>query len=162
MIKTEKLIEKGLVGLSKCFRRAVIDCNKSGDLLFVGTPFTCLPFAEFLTYSIRDLPIKTYFSPNGDPEKITEIVEKGGIGYTLGEITNKKKFQIVVLLGGLAMPKSQIDPFILRERLRTLSPLDVVIGVCFQGVMKKPEWKDTFKFRYFIDADLSSVTLFEF
>ncbi|MGQ9760087.1 MAG: DUF2124 family protein [Candidatus Methanomethylicaceae archaeon] len=158
----ERVVEKGLVGLSKCFRKAIIDCSKSRNLLFVGTPFTCLPFAEFLTYSIRDLPIKTYFSPNGDTDRTTEIVERSGVGYTLGDITSKKDFQIVVLLGGLAMPKSQIDPLMLKERLRMLSPLEVVIGVCFQGVMNKPEWKDVFKFKYFIDADLSRVTLFEF
>lgn len=157
----EILVEKGLVGLSRCFRKAVLASNKSGRLLFVGTPYTCLPFAEFLTYSIRDLPLKTYFSPNGEIEKIVGLVEREGYGYTLGERVCGIDFQIVVLLGGLAMPKSQVDPKALCERLRGVSHLDFVIGVCFQGVMDKPEWKEVFKFKYFIDADLSKVSLFE-
>lgn len=157
----EILVEKGLVGLNRCFRKAVRASNRGGRLLFVGTPYTCLPFAEFLTYSIRDLPLKTYFSPNGDIEKIVESVEREGHGYTLGERVSGIDFQIVVLLGGLAMPKSQVDPLALFERLRDVSRLDFVIGVCFQGVMDKPEWKDVFKFKYFIDADLSKVSLFE-
>lgn len=157
----EILIDKGLSGLSRCFRKAIIESKRTGKLLFVGSPFTCLPFAEFLTYSIRDLPIKTYFSPNGDLDKIIEIIAKEGIGYTIGKIEEVKNFEIVVLLGGLAMPKSQVDPISLKEKLKEASQLDFVIGVCFQGVMNKPEWIDTFKFKYFIDSDISRVSLFE-
>ncbi|MGC8936092.1 MAG: DUF2124 family protein [Candidatus Methanomethylicaceae archaeon] len=158
----EVLVEKGLVGLSKCFRTAVLKTNRTGRLLFVGSPYTCLPFAEFLTYGIRDLPIKTYFSPNGEADKIAEIVDRKGCGYSLGEYVGVADFEIVVLLGGLAMPKSQVDPNTLREKLRKLCGLDCVIGVCFQGVMDKPEWKEIFKFKYFINAELSKVSLFEF
>lgn len=157
----EILTDKGLSGLSRCFRRAIVESKRSGKLLFVGSPFTCLPFAEFLTYSIRDLPIKAYFSPNGDLDKISEIVAKEGIGYTIGNVEKVEDFEIVVLLGGLAMPKSQVDPASLKEKLSKVSKLDCVIGVCFQGVMKKPEWIDTFRFKYFIDSDVSRVSLFE-
>ncbi|MEM1574019.1 MAG: DUF2124 family protein [Candidatus Methanomethylicaceae archaeon] len=157
----EILVDKGLSGLSRCFRKVIIESNKTGKLLFVGSPFTCLPFAEFLTYSIRDLPIKTYFSPNGDLDKIIEIIAKEGIGYTIGKIEGIKDFEIVVLLGGLAMPKSQVDPILLKEKLEKVSKLDYVIGVCFQGVMNRPEWIDTFKFKYFIDSDISRVSLFK-
>jgi hypothetical protein len=158
MIKEEIMIEKGLVGLSKCFRKAIVDSKKTGKLLFVGTPFTCIPFAEFLTYSIRDLPIKTYFSPNGDVPVILNVKE--GIGYIAGEKTDEKDFDIVVLLGGLAMPKSQVNPYELKEKLKKISKLDCVIGICFQGVMDKPEWINTFKFTYFINAEIL-VSLFK-
>jgi len=154
-------VERGLSGLSKCFRNAVIKSNRIGRLLFVGTPYTCLPFAEFLTYSIRDLPIKTYFSPNGDTDKILELVDRKGYGYALGDCLIGGDFQIVVLLGGLAMTKSQVDPNSLKQQLSSVSSLDCVIGVCFQGVMDKPEWRDVFKFKYFINADLSKVSLNE-
>jgi hypothetical protein len=156
------MVEKGLVGLSRCFRSAVVKSNRSGRLLFVGTPYTCLPFAEFLTYSIRDLPVRSHFSPNGETDKIVELVDRKGYGYTLGDCVAREGFQIVVLLGGLAMPKTQVDPSTLRRKLSSVSDLDCVIGVCFQGVMDKPEWRDTFKFKYFINAEISRVSLFEF
>ena len=38
---------KGLAGMSKAFRSAVEEKMKGGKMLFVGSPFTCLPFAEF-------------------------------------------------------------------------------------------------------------------
>ncbi|MBC7113254.1 MAG: DUF2124 family protein [Candidatus Methanomethyliales bacterium] len=158
----ETMVEKGLVGLSRCFRTAVVKSNRSGRLLFVGTPYTCLPFAEFLTYSIRDLPLRPHFSPNGETDKIVELVDRKGYGYALGESFVGESFSIVVLLGGLAMPKSQVDPSDLKRKLSSVSALDCVIGVCFQGVMDKPEWRDTFKFKYFINAEISKVSLFEF
>lgn len=157
----EILTDKGLSGLNRCFRKAIIESKRMGKLLFVGSPFTCLPFAEFLTYGIRDLPIKTYFSPNGDLNKIVEIIAKEDIGYTVVKVEEIKNFEIIVLLGGLAMPKSQVNPISLKEKLKEVSQLDCVIGVCFQGVMNKPEWIDTFKFKYFIDSDISRVSLFE-
>jgi hypothetical protein len=38
--------------LSRCFHCAVKNFNREGNVLFVGSPFTCLPFAEFLSYSM--------------------------------------------------------------------------------------------------------------
>jgi len=157
----EKMVDKGLAGLSRCFKIAVSAYGKGGKLLFVGSPFTCLPFAEFLSYGIRDLPFKVYFSSEGDAKRIATIVPREGFGYSLGDVQKEKDFDIVVLLGGLAMPKSSVEPKEVKRRLLEVSGLDFVIAFCFQGVMYKPEWLDEFKFRYFINAELSRVTLME-
>ncbi|MDD1764805.1 MAG: DUF2124 domain-containing protein [Candidatus Methanomethyliaceae archaeon] len=157
----EKMVDKGLAGLSRCFKIAVSAYGKGGKLLFVGSPFTCLPFAEFLSYGIRDLPFKVYFSSEGDAKRIATIVPREGFGYSLGDVQKEKDFDIVVLLGGLAMPKSLVTPKEVKRRLLEISRLDFVIAFCFQGVMYKPEWLDEFKFKYFINAELSRVTLME-
>ena len=158
---SEKMVSKGLVGLSRCFKEAITLSGRSGNLLFVGSPFTCLPFAEFLSYAIRDLPIKVHFSPNGDPGKIALLVSKEGYGYNLGEASKEHSFDIVVLLGGLAMPTSKITPRELKNNLEKISKLDLVIGFYFMGIMNKPEWINEFNMRYMIDGDLSQVTLTE-
>jgi len=157
----EKIVDKGLAGLSRCFKTAISAYGRGGKLLFVGSPFTCLPFAEFLSYGIRDLPFKVYFSPDADASRIAVIVLREGYGYNLGEVKKEGDFDIVVLLGGLAMPRSQVGPKEVRKRLLEVSALDFVVAFCFQGVMHKPEWLNEFKFRYFINADLSRVTLME-
>jgi hypothetical protein len=157
----EKMVDKGLAGLSRCFRTAISAYGKGGKLLFVGSPFTCLPFAEFLSYGIRDLPFKVYFSSDGDSKRMATIVPREGFGYSLGCRQKEKGFDIVVLLGGLAMPKSLVEPKELKRRLLEVSGLDFVVAFCFQGVMYKPEWLDEFRFRYFINAELSRVTLME-
>jgi len=157
----EKMVDKGLAGLSRCFKTAISAYGRGGKLLFVGSPFTCLPFAEFLSYGIRDLPLQVYFSPDADVNRIATIVLREGYGYNLGEVKKEGGFDIAVLLGGLAMPRSKVGPKEVRRRLLEVSALDFVVAFCFQGVMYKPEWLDEFKFRYFINADLSRVTLME-
>jgi hypothetical protein len=158
---SEKMVGKGLVGLSRCFKEAITTCGKSGNLLFVGSPFTCLPFAEFLSYAIRDMPIKVHFSPNGELDKIACITNREGYGFNLGEVTKERNFDIVVLLGGLAMPTSKVSPKDLKKNLEKVSKLDLVIGFYFQGIMNKPEWINEFNIRYMIDGDLSKVALIE-
>jgi hypothetical protein len=164
----EKMAEKGLSGLSRCFRGAISSFCKEGNLLFVGSPFTCLPFAEFLYYGIRDLPLKCYFMPGTDIAKITQLTPREGFGYQLDlqkarehKQEEKNEFDIVVLLGGLAMPKSQVSPKILKEQLLKVSSLDFVVALFFQGIMRKPEWLEEFRFKYIVDADISKVVLEE-
>jgi len=158
---SEKMIGKGLVGLSRCFKEAMVLGGKTGKLLFVGSPFTCLPFAEFLSYAIRDLPMKVYFSPNGEVDAIATIKNREGYGFTLGEVSKESNFDIIVLLGGLAMPSSKVTPKELKLRLEKISKLDFVVGFYFQGILNKPEWVDEFNMKYMIDGDLSKVTLTE-
>jgi hypothetical protein len=158
----EKMVEKGLSGLSRCFRGAVKDFNGEGNVLFVGSPFTCLPFAEFLSYSIRDLPLKAYFMPGTDMSLIRQIVVNEGFGFQLGALAESvPKFDIVVLLGGLALPKSQVSPSALKKVLLKVSDLSFVMALFFQGIMKKPEWLEEFRFVYLIDADISRIVLEE-
>lgn len=155
----EKAAEKGLVGLSRCFRGAVSGYKGSGKLLFVGSPYTCLPFAEFLSYAIRDLNMKTYFMPGLEVEKIREIVPLEGYGFQLGKVEDRGNFEVVVLLGGLALPKTYVDPASLKKALLRVSKLDYVVALFFQGVMRKEEWLNEFKFRFIVDADISKVVL---
>ena len=158
----EKMVEKGLPGLSRCFRGAVKDFKGEGNVLFVGSPFTCLPFAEFLSYSIRDLPLKAYFMPGTDMSLIRQIVVNEGFGFQLGALAvSVPKFNIVVLLGGLALPKSQVSPSALKKVLLKVSDLSFVMALFFQGIMKKPEWLEEFRFVYLIDADISRIVLEE-
>jgi len=155
----EKMLEKGLVGLSRCFKGAMINYGKPAKLLFVGSPATCLPFAEFLCNSIKDLPLEPYFMAGGDTSKIRKISMLEGFGYQLGGAIAAEKFEIVVLLGGLAMAKTAVNPKILRGALLKVSDLEFVVAFFFQGVMRRPEWAEEFGFKYIIDAEIDRVVL---
>ncbi|MDI9643964.1 MAG: DUF2124 family protein [Candidatus Verstraetearchaeota archaeon] len=145
---------KGLVGLSRCFRDAVHSTRKEGRILFVGTPFTCLPFAEFLCYGIRDLALKPFFMPGNQADKIREIVKMEGYGYQLGAHSKESHYDIVVLLGGLGMPKYGLPPAMLQEVLSSISDKENIIAVCFQGTLKSIDWTGTFRFKFLINSDL--------
>lgn len=150
-----KVEAKGLSGLSKCFRTAVESIGGEGDALFVGSPFTCLPFAEFLCYGIRDFPLKPFFMPSSDSSKIRELVKDEGYGYQLGGLKSGTDYRIVVLLGGLAIPKYGVPPKVLKEAIERLPGSKDMIAVCFQGSLRSPDWTDTFRFKYLIDTDLA-------
>ncbi|MBC7120198.1 MAG: DUF2124 family protein [Candidatus Methanosuratus sp.] len=149
-----KFEAKGLSGLSRCFRAAVEGIGKDGNVLFVGSPFTCLPFAEFLCYSIRDFPITPYFMPLSETDRVREIVKDEGYGYQLGEFKSGGGYNIVVLLGGIAMPKYGVAPQIMKAAFDRLPGAKNTIAVCFQGSLRSPDWTGTFSFRYLIDTDL--------
>ncbi len=157
----EKMVEKGLVGLSRCFKGALANYGKPAKLLFVGSPATCLPFAEFLCNSIKDLPIEPYFMPGADTRRIRRVTAAEGFGYQLGDASPAGRFDVVVLLGGLAMAKTLVDPKMLKQELLKVSDLKFVAALFFQGAMRKPEWMGEFEFNYIIDADLSRVVLEE-
>jgi len=157
----EKSSDRALAGISRSFKEAILAHGSGGRLLFVGSPFTCLPFAEFLAYGIRELPYCIYFAPDGCPEKISRIERREGFGFSLGKLSGDRGFDVVVLLGGLAIERLQVDPVALKSRLAEVSHLGFIVGFCFQGVMNKPEWFEVFKFKYFIDADISRVILLE-
>jgi hypothetical protein len=154
-----KMEEKGLVGLSRCFRGALSGYGKPAKLLFVGSPATCLPFAEFLCNSIKDLPIEPHFMAGADTGRIRKISLSEGFGYQLGDAISEARFNIVVLLGGLAMAKTYVIPKMLRQELLKVSDLNFVLAFFFQGIMRKQEWVEEFEFSYIIDADLSRVVL---
>ncbi|MEJ5293538.1 MAG: DUF2124 family protein [Candidatus Methanosuratincola sp.] len=150
-----KVEVKGLSGLSKSFRAAVESIGKEGDMLFVGSPFTCLPFAEFLSYGIRDFPLKPFFMPSSEASKIREIVKDEGYGYQLGKLKAGTDYRIVTLLGGLAIPKYGVPPKVLKEAIDSLPGKKDKVAVCFQGSLRSPEWTNTFQFKYLIDTDLT-------
>lgn len=145
---------KGLSGLSKCFRNAVESIGR-GDIIFVGSPFVCLPFAEFLCYGIRDFPLKPFFMPLSEARKTRELVKHEGYGYQLGGLKAGTDYRIVTLLGGLAIPKYGVPPKVLKETIDILPGSKDVIAICFQGSLRSPEWIKTFNFKYLIDTDLT-------
>jgi len=150
-----KVEVKGLSGLSKCFRTAVESIGGDGDILFVGSPFTCLPFAEFLCYGIRDLPLKPFFMPSLESGKTKELVKNEGYGYQLGGLKAGTDYRIVTLLGGLAIPKYGVPPKALKEAIDRLPGSKDTIAVCFQGSLRNLDWTNTFQFKYLIDTDLT-------
>ena len=72
----------------------------------MGTPGFCTPFAELLSFVARDK--KLAFIPNLDFEKARSI-HMTPEGMQLGELTDAHA-NLIVLLGGLAMPKTGLHP----------------------------------------------------
>jgi hypothetical protein len=141
---------QGVGGILNSFKGLIEGAEK---ITFVGTPGFCTPFAELMGFVARDK--KLTFIPNLDFEKARSIVMTHQ-GMQLGEFTDAHA-DVVVLLGGLSMPKSGISCEKAKEitnKILENSGKIKVIGLCFQSMFTQQKWNDIINFDYIINADL--------
>ena len=144
---------KGLNGQLVTFKKEVGDASK---ITFIGSPGVCTPFAEFMAYAVRDK--ETHFIPLLDTDDCHEF-ELKSYGMSLKEqISNPNDSDIVVLLGGLSMPKYDVDTDELNKLIGEILKDDgQIIGVCFMDMFTKANWLDKVDFDCIIDGTLIGV-----
>ncbi len=146
---------QGVGGILNSFKSLVEGAEK---ITFVGTPGFCTPFAELLSFVVRDR--KLAFVSNMDFGKARSILMTPE-GMQLGELTDAHA-DVVVLLGGLAMPKMGTSPEKAIEISRKVlenSGKKKVIGVCFQSMFTQQKWDEIISFDYIINSDLAVEVL---
>ena len=142
---------QGVGGILNSFRSLVEGAEK---ITFVGTPGFCTPFAELLGFVVRDR--KLAFISSVDFEKARSIYMTSE-GMQLGEPTDTHA-EVVVLLGGLAMPKMGISPEKAKDvatKILEGSEKRKIIGVCFQSMFMQQKWDEIINFDYIINSDLA-------
>ena len=144
---------KGITGQLVEFKTAVGDAQK---ITFLGSPGVCTPFAELLAYAVRDK--KTYFVPLLNIGDCHEFESKG-YGMVLNdEISDPHDSDVVVLLGGLSMPKYDVDIDELKTVVDSiLKENGKLVGVCFMNMFTKAGWLDKIDFDCVIDGTLTGV-----
>lgn len=159
VVRTLIMQEKGIMGVNRCFKKILLDHSLSGvSLAFVGAPSVCLPFAELITYAVRDLNLESCFVPNTMKERARRLSFVEGYGVQLGEKVSINKVKIVAVLGGLAMPGSIVKPRDINNLLvDVLEEQGLVIGVGFNEMFDKANWTDKVKFNYLIDSTIDPV-----
>ena len=74
------------------------------------------------------------------------------------EVSDPCNSDIVVLLGGLSMPKYDVDVDELNNLIKEILKEDGrIIGVCFMDMFAKAGWLDKFDFDCVIDGTLTGV-----
>jgi len=142
---------QGVGGILNNFRDLADGAEK---ITFVGTPGFCTPFAELLSFVVRDR--KLAFIPGLDFDNARSI-HMTPEGMQLGELTDAHA-DLLVLLGGLAMPKTGINPEKAKEiAIKALenSEKKRIIGLCFQSMFMQQKWDKIINFDYIINADLA-------
>ena len=142
---------KGLGGMLNGFRDLVKDDKK---ITFVGSPGFCTPFALFLGYPVRDKELA--FIPGLNKEKARKIISTE-YGLELGE-NSSADADVVVVLGGMAMPKIGVKPGEMKDFLTQIK-YKKLIGVCFMSLFEKSGWCQALEFDYvmnmIIEGDIS-------
>ena len=141
---------KGLNGQLMAFKKVAGDAEK---ITFIGSPGVCTPFAEFLAYAVRDK--ETHFIPLLDVENSHKFEFKGYAMVLSDELSNPFDADMVVLLGGLSMPKYAIETDELNALIeKILKKEGKIIGVSFMDMFVKSAWPDKVDFDYIIDGTL--------
>ncbi len=147
---------KGLSGVLNGFRDLVKDDKK---ITFVGSPGFCTPFALFLGYPVREKDL--FFVPGLEKSKARKIIstEYGlELGVQADADAEASATDVLVVLGGMAMPKIGVKPEEMKEFLSKIK-YKKLIGVCFMGIFEKAGWCQALDYDYvlnmIIEGDIS-------
>jgi hypothetical protein len=147
---------EGISGLLTTFRKLARGRNK---ITFIGCPGWCNPFAELLGYVLRDAGKEMVFIPNLRKELAAKVVMTE-YGMQLGEKADPST-DTVVLLGGLAMPKTEVDVNGLKIMIKEITSGHndrQILGVCVGGIFQKAGWDKLIDFDYLVNADMEVTT----
>lgn len=144
---------KGINGQLLAFKNEVENAQK---ITFIGSPGVCTPFAELLAYAVRDK--ESHFIPLLDIGDCHEFESKSYGMVLKDEVSNPKDSDVVVLLGGLSMPKYDLNTDDLNDLINEIIKNDgKIIGVCFMDMFTKANWLDKVNFDSIIDGTLTGV-----
>lgn len=141
---------QGLNGLLMMFQKEADDASK---ITFIGSPGLCTPFSEFLAFGVSDR--ETHFIPLLNTDDCHEF-EMKSYGLSLSEeVSDPADSDIVVLMGGLAMPDFNVDVEELKKLVNKILKKDgKIIGVCFMDMFKEYGWLEKIDFDCIIDGTL--------
>ena len=144
---------KGLNGQLVTFKKEVGDAKK---ITYIGSPGVCTPFAEFLTNVVKDR--ENHFIPLLDIDDCHQFESKPYAMVLKEEVSDPHGSDVVVLLGGLSMPKYNVDTDELNALIDEILAEDgQIIGVCFMDMFTKADWLDKVDFDCIIDGTLTGV-----
>jgi len=135
---------RGLGGMLNGFRDLVKDEQK---ITFVGSPGFCTPFALFMGYPVKEKEL--VFVPGLAKEKARKIVSTE-YGLELGGPADADA-DVVVILGGMAMPKIGVKHEEMKEFLTKIK-YKKLLGVCFMSIFEKAGWCQALDYDYVMNV----------
>jgi len=144
----------GLTGMLRAFAQLIKECENRESMAFIGMPFTCTPLVDFFVYVARDLVNRKYYFPEPELKKGYELFL--GDDRIESRPSGPIKADIVVVMGGIAMP----DKWDIEEARSAVQRLShgksKVLGVCFMDIFNKAGWMDSMPFDYVENCYIST------
>jgi hypothetical protein len=135
------------------FREEVKDAKK---ITFIGMPGVCSPFAQLFAFVVKEK--ESVFITGTDVTSAKRIIPTDQ-GMQFGESADPNA-DVVALLGGLAMPKSNVKA----EEIQKI--LDVVLedngklmGLCYMDIFRESGWHRILDFDCIINGTLNGFIL---
>ena len=151
--------KSGIIGFTGAFKDSLKEIDNGSKVVFTGSIAVCTPFVELLAYTIRDKDFEMIYVPKSDIKEARRIKEQPNIGYSVvNEKVDPKRPDVVVIMGGLAMPKfgcSTEDVLNMVEEISVDKPK--IIGVCFMNIFEKTGWTKKIPFDVLIDTNMETI-----
>lgn len=152
--------KSGIIGFTGAFRESVKEINPGSKIVFTGSVAVCTPFIELLSYTIRDKDFQMVYVPKAVLKKAKRINEQQDIGFSVVNVQgDPKRPDVVVVMGGLAMPKFGCSPDDVSEMINEISgeQKPKIIGVCFMNIFEKQGWTKKIPFDVLIDTNMETI-----
>jgi hypothetical protein len=152
--------KSGIVGFTGSFRESVKDIENNSKVVFAGSIAVCTPFIELLSYAVRDKNFDLIYAPKADVNSAKQVKMQPNIGFgVVDENVDPQNPEVVVVLGGLAMPKFGCAPEDVLNMIQELSgeQKPKIIGVCFMNIFERAGWDKKIPFDTIIDTTLETV-----
>jgi hypothetical protein len=152
--------KSGIVGFTGTFREGIADVKDGSKVVFTGSVAVCTPFIELLAYTVRDRGFDMIYVPKADAKEARKIREMANIGLSVvDEKADPKNPDVVVVLGGLAMPKFGVPPEEVNRLIADIAgkKRPKIIGVCFMNMFERAGWEEKVKFDTVMDTTLETV-----
>ena len=115
------------------FREEVKDAEK---ITFIGMPGVCSPFALLFAYVVKE---KESVFISGTDIKSARKLKLTEQGMEFGESANPHA-DVVAILGGLAMPKTNIKPDEINKIIKNVLKKDgKLMGLCYMDIFRESE-----------------------
>jgi hypothetical protein len=148
MVKAE-----GITGFTKLFRESLADVPDGSLVVFLGSEAVCAPFAQLLAYAVRDRKMSFGFCPKAAWDRCASMVWMDGVGFHITtEKANPAQANVVVVLGGLAIPKFGCPAEDVNSFIAKVIGKPSIIGVCFMDVFRLTGWDKKISFTSLINA----------
>ncbi|MCW3134842.1 MAG: DUF2124 domain-containing protein [Methanophagales archaeon] len=150
----------GIVGFTGTFRENIADVKEGSKVVFTGSVAVCAPFIELLAYTVRDRGFDMLYVPRADAKEARKIKEIENIGYSVvDEKGNPENPDVIVVLGGLAMPKFGCPPEDVIHMIEDISgdKKPKIIGVGFMNIFEREGWDKKINFDTLIDTTMEVV-----
>jgi len=152
--------KSGIIGFTGTFSESIADVKEGSKVVFTGSVAVCTPFIELLAYTVRDKGFDMVYVPKADAREARKIKEIKNIGFSVvDEKADPKNPDVVVVLGGLAMPKFGVPPEDVNRLIKATAgeKKPKIIGVCFMNMFERAGWEQKVKFDTVIDTTLETV-----
>lgn len=152
--------KSGIIGFTGAFRDSLKEIKTGSKIVFTGSVAVCTPFIELLSYTIRDKDFEMVYVPRAMLKNTKQINEQQDIGFSVVNVQgDPNRPDVVVIMGGLAMPKFGCSPEDVSEMIKEISGNEKpkIIGVCFMNIFEKQGWTKKIPFDVLIDTNMKTI-----